>query len=168
MNIQEYKAFTIEYPNIASTIITSAEICTPISILSDSEMQIKNTCLAIWDTGATCSVVTELTAQKLNLLPIGRISVSGLGGTQYKNVYIVDLKLPNGTEIYDLLVSELDNPSDEDGKKIDTFGLLIGMDVISKGDFIITNFEGKTTMSFREPSCYKVDYVDQLNKNDSK
>jgi hypothetical protein len=35
------------------------------------------------------------------------------------------------------------------------------MDVINRGDFAITNFEGKTKMSFRVPSGVETDYVKQ-------
>lgn len=36
--------------------------------------------------------------------------------------------------------------------------IIIGMDVISKGDLSITNYAGKTVLSFREPSMGTVDY----------
>jgi hypothetical protein len=52
-------------------------------------------------------------------------------------------------------VTEIDNPQDEKGKAIDNFGVLIGMDIITRGDFTVTNFEGKTIMSFRMPSLDK-------------
>ena len=34
----------------------------------------------------------------------------------------------------------------------DEYDVIIGMDVICKGDFAITNLNGKTTFSFRIPS----------------
>lgn len=36
---------------------------------------------------------------------------------------------------------------------------LIGMDIITLGDFAVTNVNGKTVFSFRYPSCEKIDYV---------
>ena len=36
--------------------------------------------------------------------------------------------------------------------------ILIGMDIISKGDFAISNYDGKTQFSFRLPSQQDVDY----------
>lgn len=36
--------------------------------------------------------------------------------------------------------------------------LLIGMDIISLGDFAITNVNGKTTFSFRLPSTSIIDF----------
>ncbi len=40
---------------------------------------------------------------------------------------------------------------------------LIGMDVITLGDFSITNHNGSTCMSFRVPSGHEIDYVKNLN-----
>jgi hypothetical protein len=36
---------------------------------------------------------------------------------------------------------------------------LIGMDIITLGDFSITNHKGVTCMSFRIPSGHEIDYV---------
>ena len=46
-------------------------------------------------------------------------------------------------------------PLDNDG----SIGFLIGMDVISLGDFSLSNHEGKTTLSFRVPSMGGMDYT---------
>lgn len=36
------------------------------------------------------------------------------------------------------------------------------MNVITQGDFSISNFEGKTLMSFRVPSLTHIDYVQEI------
>jgi len=36
--------------------------------------------------------------------------------------------------------------------------VLIGMDVITKGDFALSNFQGKTTFCFRIPSVERIDF----------
>jgi hypothetical protein len=41
------------------------------------------------------------------------------------------------------------------------FDLLIGMDIITMGDFSITNVGGKTTFSFRVPSVKEIDFVSE-------
>jgi len=38
---------------------------------------------------------------------------------------------------------------------------LIGMDIIGKGDFAVTNKDGKTTFTFRIPSIECIDFVKQ-------
>ena len=42
--------------------------------------------------------------------------------------------------------------------------MLIGMDIITMGDFAITNFNGKTTFSFVTPAKRTIDYVEELNQ----
>jgi hypothetical protein len=41
---------------------------------------------------------------------------------------------------------------------------LIGMDVIVNGDFAVTNYGGKTKMSFRVPSLADIDFVRDSNE----
>jgi uncharacterized protein YchJ len=45
---------------------------------------------------------------------------------------------------------------------------LIGMDIIASGDFAITNFNGKTTISYRTPSIQEIDFVKQINEINSR
>jgi hypothetical protein len=44
------------------------------------------------------------------------------------------------------------------------FGAIIGMDIIRRGDFAITNANGKTKMSFRMPSLKAIDFVEEQKK----
>lgn len=92
---------------------------------------------AIWDTGATQSVVTKATARALDLVPSGMARVFHAGGESDFNAYLVNLHLPNGLNVAAVHVLEM-----EDGQD---FGVLIGMDVITLGDFTITNVGGVTS-----------------------
>ena len=38
-------------------------------------------------------------------------------------------------------------------------GVLIGMDIITSGDFSVSNYNGKTVFTFRTPSQERIDYV---------
>ena len=40
--------------------------------------------------------------------------------------------------------------------------ILIGMDIISQGDFCISNFAGRTVMTFRRPSLETIDYCKEV------
>lgn len=113
---------------------------------------------AIWDTGATISVVTKDLVSQLGLIPVGKTNVLGVHGSKLVNVYFVNLTLNNKEISLDIRVTECDALSADN-----SIGMLIGMDVITKGDFSITNYHGQTVMSFRVPSIEKVDYVAQLN-----
>ena len=88
----------------------------------------------------------------LDLTPIDRINVSTAGGNRNANVYLVNMYLPNNLVIQRLRVAE--------GCLMDE--LLIGMDIISKGDFAVTNLDGNTYMSFQFPSTRHIDFVKEV------
>lgn len=107
---------------------------------------------AIWDTGASSTVITEKVVQECGLKPVGMTKVHTVGGEVTSLVYFVSVYLPNNVVITQLKVIEGKVPSAE---------ILIGMDIISQGDFAITNKDGKTTFSFRMPSMEVIDFVKQ-------
>jgi hypothetical protein len=111
---------------------------------------------AIWDTGATGSAITDKVVSELGLVPTGMAQVHTAGGVVNQNTYTIDIGLPNGVVIQGIIttgVPLLSSGSDA----------LIGMDVISLGDFSVTNHKGITCMSFRIPSSHEIDYVENLN-----
>ena len=80
--------------------------------------------------------------------------VNGVHGMKEVNVYYLNVTLNNNQITIDTQVTECAELSADHAT-----GFLIGMNIISQGDFAITNFEGKTTMSFRVPSLQKIDFV---------
>lgn len=106
----------------------------------------------IWDTGASASVITTNVAQSLGLVLTGMTNVNASGLSSLRSTYTVDMELPNGVIITGLTVTDTTQLTGG----IDA---LIGMDVISMGDFSITNFQGRTCMSFRIPSLIEIDYA---------
>ena len=44
------------------------------------------------------------------------------------------------------------------------FGVIVGMDVIARGDLSLTNVANQTWMSFRVPSVQGIDYVQEWNR----
>lgn len=140
------EAFTIKSKNGILRVLS-----TPISVLvpNTKELIVSN---AIWDTGATASVITQDIVDKLNLKPTGMSRVSTANGVAEQNTYIVDIQLPNDVTIKDVTVTGISSlPSNCD--------VLVGMDIISLGDFSVTNYNGITCMSFRTPSSHEIDYV---------
>lgn len=109
---------------------------------------------AIWDTGATGSVIDQKVVVELGLKPIGITMVSHADGQCMKSVYLVNIGLPNRVGFQHMRVTE-GNLGDVD--------VLIGMDIISQGDFAITNAKGTTTFSFRCPSLERIDFVKQAS-----
>lgn len=58
---------------------------------------------------------------------------------------MINIELPNGTLLNDVTVCE----SEIGAQKLD---LIIGMNIINKGDFAISNFNNETKFSFRIPT----------------
>ncbi len=116
--------------------------------------------LAIWDTGATDSVITRSAASSLGLKPVSKTIVNGVHGAKEVNVYYINITLHNDQITLNSQVTECEELSSDFST-----GCLIGMNIISKGDFAITNFNGQTTMSFRVPSQQRIDFVRGLKES---
>ena len=144
-------ALSKNYKVISNQIVTDIEIKDPSSSKSIKTM-------AIWDTGATNSVITEKIASDLGLVTIGVGTVIGVHGTKDVNKYFVNITLNNKSVSLDLPVTECSSLVTDE-----SIGALIGMDIINIGDFAITNYQGKTTMSFRRPSLQEIDFVKGIN-----
>lgn len=110
----------------------------------------------IWDTGATSSAISKNVVQKCGLKPTGMTKVQTAGGLVDGYTYLVCIKLPNKVGFSSLRVTEVPLTSTD---------VLIGMDVIVRGDFSVTNYQGKTTFSYRHPSIEKIDFVDVINRS---
>jgi len=139
----------------ASKGITN-RIESPVEITNVLTNQIIST-KGIWDTGATGSSITKSTASLLGLCSIGRRKVRGVHGINEVNVYYVRITLNNKNITIKARVTECNELSADN-----TVGMLIGMNVITMGDFAITNYKGDTIMSFRVPSLQKIDFVSGL------
>ena len=110
---------------------------------------------AIWDTGATNTAVSSHLAKSLGLKPITKTTVVGVGSKDVSDVYLIDILLPNGVVAPEIKVTE--------ATKIQDTEVLIGMDIITAGDFSITNCGGITCCSFRTPPDSKhIDYIETV------
>lgn len=98
---QPVVAFTIKYNGIARVITTDVEIFDPHSMQS---VQVK----AIWDTGASGSVITKAVSQKLGLAPTGKTQVHTANGIAIQNTYTVNISLPNRAMMQFVSVTEAD------------------------------------------------------------
>ena len=155
---QPFHAFTTKFTGISLRITTPVELsegfdpgnppAPPVATMRTA---------ALWDTGATNSVITRATAATLGLVPSGSAQVNHAGGRGVANTYVVNVKLPNEVTVVGVLVSECPDI-------VGDFGAIIGMDIICRGDFSITNVDGKTCMSYRVPSIQEIDYVAEANR----
>jgi predicted aspartyl protease len=110
---------------------------------------------ALWDTGATKSVITQAVVDACGLAPTGRVEVSSVGGLSESETYLVNFVLPNQIRVRNVRVAK--------GALVGT-NVLIGMDVIGLGDFTVTNLGGVTKFSFRVPSLVHIDFVEEANR----
>ena len=150
---QKYKAFTLDHIGLAKSLQTPCGICEGISI-DDLNRGVKHPLVtqvtAIWDTGAEMSSISEEVVQSMGLVPVGRARNYTAGGEIEVNIYVINILLPCDVNFAMIPVT---------GNDLGDADMLIGMDIISKGDFAVTNVDGKTTLSFRIPSIERIDYV---------
>ena len=145
------QSFTYTMPGLAKVLLTPVHVGRPIrpDQLPKVAMPTHPNANAIWDTGATSTVISERLAVRLGLKPIGMVRCKTVGGERDSSVYLASLFLPNGTVFPEISVCE---------GEISGGDLLVGMDVIACGDFAVSNFQGKTTISFRCPSAACIDF----------
>lgn len=139
------RSFITTYPYLSNVLQNDVSI-SDINEKNSPEKKWKS----LWDTGATNTVITHSVVEELNLKPVSVGEASTPQGTYKAYIYYINLLLPNGVVFPKLLVME-GQPTGCD--------ILIGMDVIGKGDFAVSNFQGKTTFSYRYPSLATMDFV---------
>jgi hypothetical protein len=118
---------------------------------------------AIWDTGATNSVIHTNVVNKLGLVPTGQGITHGVHGPALVNTYLVNIGLPNPRDdgFTDTLL--IDGIQVTESGAMPGCDVLIGMDIIGRGDFSVTNNRGFTMFSFRIPSLHHIDYKSAHN-----
>lgn len=142
-----YSAFTTKYSVISNKLICKDVRLNYMGLLSRS-------LIALWDTGATRTCISEELAGELNLIPSGKTFINTPSGSSTQNTYLADLHLPNGVVVKNVMIID----AKIGNQKID---LLIGMDIITLGDFSVSNFNNKTYFSFRTPSQKHADYCSE-------
>lgn len=151
-------SFTLKPGNRLREIVTDIGISEPfVPTPGKKNDKVIHNSKALWDTGATNSVVTVSMATALGLKPISKVWSFHAKGKSLVNVYLVNIYLPNNIMIPNVRVSEC-----EDGSG--NFGVIIGMDIITIGDFAITNVGGITTFSYRIPSVEEINFEKEPEK----
>jgi len=154
------RAFTTKATSVVRSLLNQIHLSEAYDPSTGQPEPIKRPYNAVWDTGATSTVINPKIAQELNLQPSGREEVHTVGaGAQSDvheaNTYLVNIYLPNNVAIVGVRVSE---------GGIAGADVLLGMDVIAHGDFTITNYNGQTWWTFRIPSNEPVDFVEEINE----
>lgn len=145
-----HSAFTCNYPLLVNQLITMAVIAN-----GDKKIEVP----ALWDTGATITCISEAVVSELGLIPTGLRDIKTPSGSMSVGTYSVDIKLPNNVTIRDMEVCD----SKIGEQKL---GLLIGMNIITQGDFAVSNFNGETSFTFRIPSVSKISFTNEARIRD--
>lgn len=160
------RAFTFRANGIARVLKTPAGVCLPYipeEQAQEFQPSVKQY-TAIWDTGATNSVITKKVVDDLQLKPINVTEIHHAGGTSMSNVYLVNIILPDGVMVPNVRVTlaeltDLNIPEEHQSH------VLIGMDIITTGDFAVTNHNNKTVLSFRIPTSNEIDFVPEAKEH---
>lgn len=144
-------AFSIKYRGIAKELISESEIINPLN-------NQRNKYKAIWDTGATNTVITPRILKELSLTIVDIATIVGVNSEpEYAQVALFNLLLPNSVYIRGVRGSVCTIGGGAD--------ILIGMDIIKFGDLAISNRGGQTLFSFAIPPFEnKTDLLEKANK----
>ena len=96
-----YHAFTQEYPAKRNRLLTEIELTNPLN-----NSVVKG--IALWDTGATSSCISDSVAGKLDLKPTGMMNIRTPSGSKEVRTFLVNIKLPNYLSVVDVPVCETD------------------------------------------------------------
>jgi hypothetical protein len=119
-------------------------IITPVYLYGISSVSLKSTVTAaLWDTGATLSAITPRIQHELALVPTGTQFIRGVTGIQEVDTVIVTIELPNNILKKNISVAVCEFSKD--------LGIIIGMDIITLGDFSLLNGQNHTMFSFISP-----------------
>jgi len=147
--------FTTRYAGIVKALITACAVSASWDPLEEKPEPVAVRYQCLWDTGATISAITNRVATDLGLPTEALIPIHHAGGSS-RNVpqHYVNLQLPNNVVMVGRPVAQL---------PLTNCDVLVGMDIISLGDFAISNLDGKTTFTFRMPSVEEFDFVRDLD-----
>jgi len=112
---------------------------------------------ALWDTGAMMSAITPEVRDKLKAITIYRKTIAAIHTTQDVDVVSITLELPNNVVKKNIEVAVCNMASNAE--------MIIGMDIISLGDFALSNGNDQTLFSFAVPPfCDKIDFSKKQNE----
>lgn len=132
--IMKVNAFTIEAYGTLNAVKT------PVTVYFGAQ---NTSGIALWDTGASRTCVSQRLIKALGLPLTVFDSIITAAGVMPCGVYCVDILLPGDILIKNIKVLDIPDTTACD--------VLIGMDVICRGDLAISNAANATWVSFRSP-----------------
>lgn len=100
----------------------------------------------LWDTGSNHTLISKEYIEDAGLNPNMRSKIATVNGEVNSEIYQVSIKIKEIGHIFEMAIQAIPN--------IHKYGIdmLIGMDIISQGDFSLTHKNGELYFSFKYPS----------------
>jgi hypothetical protein len=146
--------FTAAHSGLANQLVSPVKIRPAFRPPKSTETPSPHQYNAIWDTGATGTVISQKVVDECDLRPIAIANVVSIHGTERRPVFLISVSLPNKVIFYSV-------PAIGGEKFTGDVDVVIGMDIIRQGDFAVTNNENQTVFSFRMPSAETIDFVEE-------
>lgn len=128
---------TAEYDDKVLRLSTPVDICECVDHTPKFRIE-----KALWDTGSTSSCISERLARKMGLRPIDKGVGITAGGQIEIPYYLVDVHITDEIVFRNVKAAGFPLENHEED-------FLIGMDIISQGDFSIRNINNKTVFIFK-------------------
>ncbi len=112
----------------------------------------------LWDSGSTHSCISKKLINDLGLIAHGKpVETRSMGSTNPNTLkYIANLLILN--KEHETVIEFSDVTFYEADQEEFNHDIVLGMDIIERGDFAITNVNQKTVLSFRTPSVKTIDF----------
>ena len=137
-NALYYKFSSIQKRIVTPVHINNTFIDEPKSSIED----------ALWDTGATISAITPKLVRDLNFIPAGTMAISGITGTLDVEFILAAIQLPGGIIRHNIKMAVCDFSQN--------INIILGMDIITLGDFKLFHGNNSTVFSFKSPPSEKI------------
>jgi gag-polyprotein putative aspartyl protease len=134
---------TKRYDSLASHLEIDVVITNPIAGRTFS-------CKALWDTGAERSMISKSAADELHLQILGIAWIEGFHGEDFRSFHDVNIGVAKGIGFEKVRVVSAHSLA---GRHV-----LLGMDIITKLDFYISNVGEITVHTIRYPSVETIDF----------
>lgn len=138
-----------KYPGRINAIQTNCIVTQSLAVSTDGKVHGCEVESTVWDTGATNTIISQEIVDILDLKPISKAKIEGVGGIVESAVYQINIYFANRMEFKSIEVLSGD---------IGDYDLIIGMDIITLGDFVLSNKDGKTWFSFRHPAKEHIEF----------
>lgn len=156
MPTEPHRVLRVDYNGLARELRSPVKVVDPISGRSSDFDK------GIWDTGATNTAIDRRVAIALGLTPTGVTQVATANGVALSNTYVINLFVHHSQVMFQqVIVSDGDLGAATD--------VLIGMDIIACGDFIVQNNNGRTSFEYAIPPFdTKQNWIERANSQNAR